>query len=80
MGGSWGDMASIQVFADRSCAEPVSSMDITRSDGESSFCGPLTAFGCGSGASGDLCIWNSVMAHKIVRVAKAPDRPFKGTD
>ncbi len=80
VGVNWGDMASIQVFADRSCAEPQSSMDIKRSDGESSFCGSLTDFGCGSGAYGDPCIWNSVMAHEIARVTKAPDRSSKGTD
>ncbi len=80
VGGNWGDMASIQVFADRSCAEPQSSMDITRSGGETSFCGSLTAFGSGSGAYGDPCFWNSVMAHKVVRVAKATDRSSKGTD
>ena len=65
VGGSWGGIATIQMFMDPSCTKPQPGMVIARHGKESDYCVPMSVFGCGpSGPGGDSCLVNSVMAHR----------------
>ena len=62
MGGSWGDITTIETFSDVSCTAHQGFLP-PRNGAEFGFCVLLNEYGCTNGAVDDPAFWNSVKGY-----------------